>query len=163
MTGENEHADNTWLSSYLDEQLDSAERARVETHLADCPSCREEISSLRHFKRLMKAAPRRAMPPELISAIEDRVARPFRLSFPFALRQPRFLVPAGALTALALAAGLWFGLKRESPAQAIPLETLLAAHARYTAESLVPQGSLVSSTYSAQLTAQNDDPDQQAY
>lgn len=162
MRHEDEHEENLWLSSYLDEQLDAAERSRVEKHLADCPSCREELESLRHFKKVLAAAPRRAMPPELISAIEERARRPAWAGVLANLRAPRWFVPAGAAAVVALAAGLWLGVKRESPAQAIPLEPLLTAHARYTAESLVPQGSLVSSTYSAQLTAQNDDPDQQA-
>lgn len=158
MKHEDEHEENIWLSSYLDEQLDAAERGRIDKHLADCPSCREELACLRHFKQVLAGAPRRAMPPELISAIEDGLRRPW-----WSVRTaPRYFVPAGALAALALAAGLWLGVKRESPDQSIPLEPLLTAHARYTAESLVPQGSLVSSTYSAQLTAQNDDPDQQA-
>jgi len=165
MNDHNEHEDNVLLSTYLDGQLTDVERSRVETHLSSCPLCTEEVAALRYMKSVLAAAPRRAMPTELISDIEAAVApsrwpgRPLAILSSISARR---LIPAGALAALALVASLWLGIKRESPQDYIPLEPLLSAHARYTAETLVPQGSLVSSTYSAQLTAQNDDPDQQA-
>jgi anti-sigma factor RsiW len=164
MNERNEHEEYQWLSSYLDGQLDAGQKSRIDSHLADCSGCREELESLRYTKRLLASAPRRAMPPELISAIEERLdgaSLPRHLWH--VLQAPRVFVPAGALAALALFASLWFGVRRDSPEQYIPLEPLLSAHARYTAESLVPQGSLVSSTYSSQLTAQyNDVRDQDA-
>jgi anti-sigma factor RsiW len=163
MNAHDEHEDNVLLSSYLDGQLTEAERSRVETHLRACALCREEVESLRYMKSVLAAAPRRAMPPELISSIEDAVSRPsWTRLIPAAFRAPRIFVPAGALAALALVLSLWLGNKRESPQDAIPLEPLLSAHARYTAETLVPQGSLVSSMYSSQLTAQNDELEPQA-
>ena len=160
---ENEHEDNVLLSAFIDGELSREEGARVDAHLSGCSLCREEVESLRTMKTVLADAPRRAMPPELISAIEDRAVRPSWLAVPPRfLNAPGIFAPAGALAALALVASLWLGFKRESPEQYIPLEPLMTAHARYTAETLVPQGSLVSSTYSAQLTAQNDDVDQQA-
>ncbi|MBI3554312.1 MAG: zf-HC2 domain-containing protein [Elusimicrobia bacterium] len=163
MKDHNEHEDNVLLSAYLDGQLTEAERARVEAQLSGCGPCREEVEALRYMKAVLAAAPRRAMPPELLGAIEDAVAsRSWTRLIPAALRAPRVFVPAGALAALALVAGLWLGLRRDASQDFIPLEPLMTAHARYTAETLVPQGSLVSSTYSAQLTAQNDEQDQQA-
>ncbi len=164
MNEQNEHEENLWLSSFLDGQLDDGQKSRVAAHLADCSNCREELDSLRYTKRLLASAPRRAMPPELISSIEQRLTQStWTGRFWQGLKAPRVFVPAGAFAALALIAGLWFGVRRDSSEQYIPLEPLLTAHARYTAESLVPQGSLVSSTYSAQLTAQyNDVRDQDA-
>jgi predicted anti-sigma-YlaC factor YlaD len=155
MNERNEHEEDQWLSSYLDGRLDAAQTKRLDAHMADCSDCREQLESLRYTKRLLASAPRRAMPPELISAIEERLVKPsWTGRFWQGLRTPRVFVPAGALAALALFAGVWYGVRRDSPEQYIPLEPLMTAHARYTAESLVPQGSLVSSTYSAQLTAQ---------
>jgi len=158
---ENGHEDNVLLSAFIDGELSGGEKSRVQEHLSECALCREEVQSLRFMKGVLAGSPRRAMPPELISAIEDGVAAPVWRRV-FARIPARVFVPAGALAALALIASLWLGVKRESPDQYIPLEPLMTAHARYTAETLVPQGSLVSSTYSAQLTAQNDDVDQQA-
>ncbi|MDE2492020.1 MAG: hypothetical protein KGM24_14325, partial [Elusimicrobia bacterium] len=60
-------------------------------------------------------------------------------------------IPAGAVAAAALAIGLW--VRRPAPLPDLPLEPLLAAHARYSAEALLPAEHLVaSSTYSDQMT-----------
>ena len=35
-----------WLSAYLDNQLTTAERAKVQAHLATCPVCAAELGDL---------------------------------------------------------------------------------------------------------------------
>ena len=35
------------MTAYLDDQLDSRDRERLETHLADCPHCSEYLAQLR--------------------------------------------------------------------------------------------------------------------
>ncbi|MGH3631258.1 MAG: anti-sigma factor family protein, partial [Sciscionella sp.] len=35
-----------WLGAYVLGALEPAERAELETHLADCPACREELAGL---------------------------------------------------------------------------------------------------------------------
>ena len=35
------------MTAYLDGQLDSRDRERLETHLADCPHCSEYLAQLR--------------------------------------------------------------------------------------------------------------------
>lgn len=60
----------TELSAYLDGQLSSPQRAKVEAHLAACGECRGELASLRHtvglLRQLPPALPRRsfALPAE---------------------------------------------------------------------------------------------------
>ena len=71
------------------------------------------------------------------------------------------LAPAGAFAAVALVALVWFGVHRSATDQTIPLEPLLAAHSRYTAEALVPPTELVAANYSAQLNAYYGDPSDQ--
>ena len=98
------------------------------------------------------------MPPELIADLSRRFARPSwgeRVSG--WMPRPQVWIPAGALATLALFSGLWLHMRGADPDQYVPLEPLLAAHSRYEAESLVPQGSLVASSYSSQLTAEYAD------
>lgn len=156
-----EHEEGLDLSAYIDGELSQEEKRRVTEHLSSCPSCRLDIESLRTMKRTLASAPRRAMPPELIAAIEDRLSRRagWRSVVKPWIKMPQVWVPAGAVAAAVLIAGLWLNFK--SREQYVPLEPLLAAHSRYEAEALVPQGNLVASNYSSQLTSTYGEPQDQ--
>lgn len=150
----NAHDEGQLLSAHLDGELSADESARLASHLDGCPECRVELEGLRRAKHMLSAAPRRALPPELIADLSERFARPTFMDRVYAWRRsPRVMAPAGALATLALAAASWFVWQSREPDQYVPLEPLLAAHSRYEAESLVPQGSLVASSYSSNLTA----------
>jgi hypothetical protein len=62
------------------------------------------------------------------------------------MRRRSFWIPAGAVAAAGLAVGLW--MRASASADELPLEPLLAAHARYSAELLVPEDNLVAANYS---------------
>jgi anti-sigma factor RsiW len=145
------HEEELLLSALIDNELDAQETARVSRHLESCAGCRDAAARLTHMKAVLKAAPRRAMPPDLVAAIEARLeARP---SLPARLGRlvsaPRVWAPAGALALAALLMSLWVRTLDRDPDQYVPLEPLLAAHSRYAAESLVPEDSLVAASYSA--------------
>ncbi len=149
----NGHADGPDLSAYLDGALAPEPRARVELHMASCADCRAELDSLRHLKLALSAAPRRNMPADLALALERRFvtgAQPWYA----ALSRKRVWVPAGALAVAAMTVSLW--LRSAATIEEIPLEPLLAAHARYSAEALVPEDNLVASNYSDQLSDLSD-------
>lgn len=151
------------LSALVDNELSPQERARIEGHLQACMECRSELASLRRAKALLAAAPRRAMPSELVAAIEARVegrATSWAWLRGF-VSAPRLWAPAGALALAALLMTAWMSLLDRDPDQFVPLEPLLAAHARYTAESLVPEDNLVAASYSA-LSSTDASPDQDA-
>ncbi|MDD5301802.1 MAG: zf-HC2 domain-containing protein [Elusimicrobia bacterium] len=152
----NHHADGPELSAYLDGALAPEPRARVELHMSSCGECRAELDSLRHMKLALSSAPRRTMPADLVFALERRFvsgARPWYAP----LVKPMVWAPAGALAVAAIAVSLW--LRSAATLEEIPLEPLLAAHARYSAEALVPEGNLVASNYSDQVSALSDAPD----
>ena len=149
----NGHADGPELSAYLDGALAPEPRARVELHMSSCADCRAELDSLRHMKLALAAAPRRNMPADLTLALERRfsgapAAAPSR--WYAALVKPAVWAPAGTLALAGIAVSLW--LRSAATLDEIPLEPLLAAHARYSAEALVPEGNLVASNYSDQLS-----------
>ncbi len=152
----NGHADGLDLSAYLDGALAPEPRARVELHMSSCADCRAELDSLRHMKLALSSAPRKNMPPDLALALERRFvagARPWYA----ALTKPAVWAPAGALAVATMAVSLW--LRSAATLDEIPLEPLLAAHARYSAEALVPEDNLVASNYSDQVGDLSDAPE----
>lgn len=144
-----DHIDGTEISAFLDGALALEDRARVDAHLTSCGACRRELDSLRHMKLVLSASPRKTMPADLALSLERRfVGRtPWFKTFV----KPAFWVPAGAVATAALAVGVWMHQARA--ADEIPLEPLLMAHARYSAEALVPEENLVAANYSEQTNA----------
>ena len=143
------HAGGPELSAYLDGALPPEPRARVELHMSSCADCRAELDSLRHMKLALSAAPRRRLPADLALALERRFVAGSQPWYA-ALARPALWAPGGALALAALSVGLW--LRSVAAREEIPLEPLLAAHARYSAEALVPEDNLVASNYSDQLS-----------
>ena len=149
----NDHIEGPEISAFLDGALAAPARARADAHLSSCPDCRREFSALRHMKLVLSSSPRKTLPADLALSLERRLvtAAPWwRI-----LAKPALWVPAGAVAAAALAVGVW--MRQARAADELPLEPLLAAHARYSAEALVPQDHLVASNYSDQLTASYED------
>ena len=145
----NTHIDGVDISAFLDGALAVEDRARVDAHLTVCSGCRREFEALRHMKLVLAASPRKTLPAELALSLEGRfVAAPSPWKV---LVKPSFWMPVGAVAAAALSVGLWIHQTRA--ADELPLEPLLAAHERYSAESLIPQEHLIASAYSDQLTA----------
>ena len=92
------------LEAYVDEQLEIADTLRVETHLAECESCRAWLNERRVLRARIHAAPLRyRMPPGLAAGIHVQAVPPrcrtFDLQWPGALA-------AGLLLGLT---GLWAG------------------------------------------------------
>lgn len=81
------------LSAYLDNQLNPAERARVQVHLATCPACAAELSELQATVGLLARLPAVPLPRSFVLA--EAPARPPLLD--------RLLGPAWGYGALRLA------------------------------------------------------------
>ncbi len=151
-----DHIEGAEITAFLDGEIASEDRARVDAHLVACAACGREWAALRHMKRVLSTSTRKTMPAELALSLERR----FVSGTPWwkTPAKPSFWIPVGATAAAALAVGLWMSGARA--ADELPLEPLLAAHARYSAEALVPEQDLVASAYSDQLTAMySDAPD----
>ena len=48
------HLDDKTIQSYIDNELSESERKRIETHLEECPSCRQRVESQRAFSDKLK-------------------------------------------------------------------------------------------------------------
>jgi len=57
------------LSPYIDDELDTAERQKVDSHLQSCQFCREEFDSIRKTIRLVQSMP--VMEPRRSFAITE--------------------------------------------------------------------------------------------
>lgn len=57
------------LSDYLDGEIDEADCAHVDDHLADCPPCRDFLESLRRTVRLVQSDPDAVLPDEARRAV----------------------------------------------------------------------------------------------
>ena len=57
------------LSDYLDGEIDAADCAHVDDHLADCPPCRDFLESLRRTVRLVQSDPDAVLPAEVRHAV----------------------------------------------------------------------------------------------
>jgi len=93
------------LSAYLDGELSSQQRSRLEAHLQRCTRCREELGSLRAVSRLVASLPAVEPSEAFVQALSRKISarRPRRWLRPI----PTFagdLVPALAVAALLLVA-----------------------------------------------------------
>jgi anti-sigma factor RsiW len=64
------------LSAYLDGALAPAERAALESHLADCPACQGELADLRALRALLRAMPAPALPRSFLLPEDGAVPVP---------------------------------------------------------------------------------------
>lgn len=68
------HASLEQLSSYLDAELAKRERAELEGHLSDCPSCRRRLDGLRGVVARLERLEQQVPPRDLSFLVERRVA-----------------------------------------------------------------------------------------
>lgn len=84
------------LSGFLDQALPGPEKRRVESHLAGCAECREELSELRSVSSLVSGLPRRPLPAGFLQRLERRrnprreIPSPWPFALPFPARAAAF-------------------------------------------------------------------------
>jgi len=94
-----------WLSAFLDDELEDAERRGVAAHLAACPSCARHLRELAALDALARAAPLAPAPDGYHDALPGRVRRRIRADRPASTRAP-WMWPLAAGLALAVLAPL---------------------------------------------------------
>jgi len=95
------------LSEYLDGALDSEEVSGIESHLASCSACREELSSLRAVCEVLGTLKSVDSPPDFLNRLRERMtSRSFFkrvtrwLFFPLKIKLPLEFVTAAAVGVL---------------------------------------------------------------
>lgn len=105
------HGNVELLSGFVDDELDAPQRQAVESHLADCPPCRDRIGALRRvveeLRSLEVVAPPAGLSGRVRRAVlfDDERAHPLRRTAESLRRwtdQPLLLPLFGVVTALAV-------------------------------------------------------------
>ena len=97
------------LSAYLDGELNPAEQTSIESHLADCASCRSERDAAGASRSLVRSLPVVEPPPDVFDLPAEVIEFPGRWR--------RRLVAAAA--AATLIVGVGFGVNAD---RAVPLQ-----------------------------------------
>lgn len=139
------------LSAFLDGELAPGERAEIEAHLASCSACSKELAGFRKIKEGSAAALRRRLPADILTRLETELSSPpWTRRLVDLFRLPWVALPVGAAAALAVSLLFWTARPGE---EEIPLEPLLAAHTRYSAEGLLYQEDLAHPEFVAGLVS----------
>ncbi len=112
------------LSAYLDEELDSVDRAALEAHLEECDECRAALNQLRGVVGWAQAyegsEPRHDVWPEVASEIRKSQRAVVDLNVEREARGPRrrFSIPqliAAGISLLVVGSGSWFVARSTVP------------------------------------------------
>ncbi len=93
---------SAYLEPYGDGELEIAQVALVEGHLAACRACQESVAEFRRFRELLRQQPRETAPDDLRAG----VLRVIRRNAVQRIARVWILAPAAAAVLLALGAGL---------------------------------------------------------
>lgn len=115
------------LHAYLDDELDAAQSAQMERHLAACPVC---AAAQREHERLRKALAQ----PELYRRAPDALRRQWEAP-PAPVAAPRrhpvaLAAAAGFIGALLLSTPAWLWLARPDAAPAAVVDEAISGHLR---------------------------------
>lgn len=140
------HLDESHLSAILDDALPAGDRAEAERHLESCAACRDALAALAGQDEALRAAmvvdPGDAYFEGFAERVQDRIAlaasaarKRGRLTvFLDALRTPRGLAWAGAVAAIAVAAGVVFITSRETPIPTLRRPEIIARSQQVSGE-----------------------------
>ncbi len=103
------------LSAWLDGEMSTGERARMDAHLAGCDACRVLLVDWRALRAEFRGLPDERLGFDLSQVIRGRLAaRPIPPSVPRA-RRWRSLIPTGIGAAASLSLGLMMGWSLTAP------------------------------------------------
>jgi anti-sigma factor RsiW len=135
------HAPTELLSAYLDGELPANDGRRLEEHLALCPSCRAELTSLHRVVDGLRRLERTAPPPALAQHVQRRIALDStratalgRFEDELARLRPMIAIFMPFAVVIALAAILYFfastlhRLENRGPAIVIPPPEVASAY-----------------------------------
>lgn len=108
------------LSAYADGEATPAQRARLDAHLAACPTCRHWLDALHGVQAQMRTWSDDSLGFDLSQVVRGRIEAQPRPAAPVRSRPGwRWLVPAGMGAAASLALGLALGLALTVPAASV--------------------------------------------
>ena len=113
------------LSSYIDQEISSAEQARVEAHLSMCETCRHDLRTLRWTRGLLRETPPVQVPRSFVIREADITSpKPVRRRSWFAVQWAATVVAALFVLVLAgdMLTGAWISRGGVQPAAMLASE-----------------------------------------
>ncbi|MBL8024223.1 MAG: zf-HC2 domain-containing protein [Elusimicrobia bacterium] len=149
-----EHVASDVLSAWVDGEVSEEEAHHVRTHVVHCADCQATLSDFKNVKSFVLSAQRRPLPEALRRTLEthDTPVPGVRRWGAFLFR-PSVWAPASAIAAAALAFFL-IRTPQESMVETLPLEVLMASHARYQSEGRVPRADLYQTQFTAHVAGE---------
>src|SRR5258708_833309 len=95
MSNSNQEIIEAKLATYIDGELDAADRADLETHLEQNPQYRRLVDELRKGREMLRGLPRESAPSELAEAFTSQLERSVLLQGPTDKEEPRMRIGAG--------------------------------------------------------------------
>jgi predicted anti-sigma-YlaC factor YlaD len=130
------------LSAFLDDELDSRKRKKIELHISECAECRRETEKLRDIISTIRGTPRPQVPAQLWEGTRRKIqVASEQPSRPAILRIPKWkAVPAAAAAVLAifiifLSSQMFFHKPEAGP---MPFAVYLQEHALSYSEQVLP-------------------------
>jgi len=136
------------LSAYLDEELDTSAKERMNSFLVGSPEARRALEELRHTKSLFAASPRVSAPSDLLDMIEAQAEQAMQREEKGSFWSWANPWAWASLSASAAALALMVGL--HTPSHQISYDVLLAAHENAQSGTGLHQ-TLISSAHSSAL------------
>jgi anti-sigma factor RsiW len=147
----NTHIRGTDLSALVDGELAPSLRDESLAHIERCSRCKTELERLERTKIRLAAMTKHIAPAALLSSLRRKHSAPTPWRAWFTWK------PLAVMGAVAIVAGVWFSGRRSAASDYIDMDSLLAAHARYQEEALVPHVVMANARFSARLASFYDD------
>jgi hypothetical protein len=106
--------DKEKLSGYYDGELETAEKAEVERHIASCSECLRELGELKSAALLVKELPRMRAPRSVAEGVSREIAASGKVHVLAAFRR-NLMWAAAAAAGLFVVANLMYFVRREAP------------------------------------------------
>jgi anti-sigma factor RsiW len=149
------HIEGDLFAAYIDGELEESRRHEVTSHLDTCAACAGEMERFQEVKIRYSRMPRRPAPPELLAKLDHlRSPRPrwYERWIGVGALPPVWRPVAVFAAIAAFVVAMLVGRANRNP-EFVDLDSLLVAHSKYQAESLVPHPDMAQSNYSARLAS----------
>ncbi|GEM_PF-7135169 len=115
--------ENDKLTGFFDGELDAAERAEVEKHIATCSECLRELEELKSASQAVRGLKRHAVPEQLTRKILEGMSAPPAAVVPYRRFWLSWALTAAAVVFVAVNVTFFASLRRRPQAETPPQET----------------------------------------
>ena len=134
--------DSQIISVYLDNELPTPWKEKIEIHFGDCPECKEKLENLRRISQILKQENEEKLVETAMNRVWDKFVPARRFRYPSAIWQRKFTIPlpmaAAAVVVIALLAIFTMQGGRNTPSMASQYPEPAASNFYLAAEEEIP-------------------------